>query len=31
LRGLESKIAEREIGDPEAAYKIAQAFFYFGR
>jgi hypothetical protein len=30
LRGLESKITERGVGDPEAAYKIAQAFAVLG-
>ncbi len=30
LQGLESKIAERGVGDPEAAYKIAQAFAVLG-
>jgi len=30
LRGLESRIAERGVGDPEAAYKIAQAFAVLG-
>jgi hypothetical protein len=30
LRGLEGKIAERGVGDPEAAYKIAQVFAVLG-
>jgi TolB-like protein/Tfp pilus assembly protein PilF len=30
LRGLESRITERGVGDPEAAYKIAQAFAVLG-
>jgi DNA-binding winged helix-turn-helix (wHTH) protein/TolB-like protein/Tfp pilus assembly protein PilF len=30
LRGLESKVREREVGDPEAAYKIAQAYAILG-
>jgi DNA-binding winged helix-turn-helix (wHTH) protein/TolB-like protein/Tfp pilus assembly protein PilF len=30
LRGLESKITERGVGDPEAAYKVAQAFAVLG-
>src|SRR5580698_2886623 len=30
LRGLETRIAERGVGDPEAAYKIAQAFAVLG-
>jgi TolB-like protein len=30
LHALESKIAEREVGDPEAAYKIAQAYAVLG-
>ena len=30
LRGLESKIKERGVGDPEAAYKIAQAYAVLG-
>ena len=28
--GLESKIAERGVGDPEAVYKIAQAYAVLG-
>ncbi|MGC1965426.1 MAG: hypothetical protein WA673_03140 [Candidatus Acidiferrales bacterium] len=30
LRGLESKMTEREVGNPEAAYKVAQAFDVLG-
>jgi len=30
LRSLESKITERGVGDPEAAYKIAQAYSMLG-
>jgi hypothetical protein len=30
LRGLESKIRERGVGDPEAVYKIAQAYAVLG-
>jgi DNA-binding winged helix-turn-helix (wHTH) protein/TolB-like protein len=30
LRGLESKIIQRGVGDPEAAYKIAQAYAVLG-
>jgi DNA-binding winged helix-turn-helix (wHTH) protein/TolB-like protein/Flp pilus assembly protein TadD len=30
LHGLESKIAERGVGDPEAEYKIAQAYTVLG-
>src|SRR5208282_3116125 len=30
LRGLESKITKRGVGDPEAAYKIAQAYAVLG-
>jgi len=30
LRGLEKKIAERGVGDPEAEYKIAQAYAVLG-
>jgi DNA-binding winged helix-turn-helix (wHTH) protein/TolB-like protein/Tfp pilus assembly protein PilF len=30
LRGLESKIKERGVGDPEATYKIAQAYAILG-
>src|SRR5208282_3354724 len=30
LRGLESKITERGVGDPEAAYKVAQVFAVLG-
>jgi TolB-like protein/Tfp pilus assembly protein PilF len=30
LRGLETRITERGVGDPEAAYKIAQAFAVSG-
>jgi DNA-binding winged helix-turn-helix (wHTH) protein/TolB-like protein len=30
LHGLESKIAERGVGDPEAEYKIAQAYAVLG-
>src|SRR6202042_3300702 len=30
LTGLETKIREREVGDPEAAYKIAQAYAVLG-
>jgi DNA-binding winged helix-turn-helix (wHTH) protein/TolB-like protein/Tfp pilus assembly protein PilF len=30
LRGLEIKIAEREVADPEATYKIAQAYSILG-
>jgi DNA-binding winged helix-turn-helix (wHTH) protein/TolB-like protein/Tfp pilus assembly protein PilF len=30
LTGLETKIREREVGDPEAAYKIAQAYGVLG-
>lgn len=30
LRGLETRITERGVGDPEAAYKIAQAFAVLG-
>jgi tetratricopeptide (TPR) repeat protein len=30
LRGLETKIRERGVGDPEAAYKIAQAYAVLG-
>jgi len=30
LRSLESKITERGVGDPEAAYKIAQAYAVLG-
>ncbi len=30
LRGLEGKIAERGVGDPEGAYKIAQAYAVLG-
>lgn len=30
LRGLESKIRERGVGDPEATYKIAQAYAVLG-
>jgi DNA-binding winged helix-turn-helix (wHTH) protein/TolB-like protein len=30
LRGLESKIEERGVGDPEAMYKIAQAYIALG-
>jgi DNA-binding winged helix-turn-helix (wHTH) protein/TolB-like protein/Flp pilus assembly protein TadD len=30
LRGLETKIRERRVGDPEATYKIAQAYAVLG-
>jgi len=30
LRGLEAKIRERGVGDPEATYKIAQAYAVLG-
>ncbi len=30
LRGLESKMTERGVGDPEAVYKIAQAYAVLG-
>jgi DNA-binding winged helix-turn-helix (wHTH) protein/TolB-like protein len=30
LRGLENKISERGVGDPEAEYKIAQAYAVLG-
>jgi DNA-binding winged helix-turn-helix (wHTH) protein/TolB-like protein/Tfp pilus assembly protein PilF len=30
LRGLESKITERDVGDPEAMYKIAQVYAVLG-
>ena len=30
LRGLETKIRERGVGDPEATYKIAQAYVVLG-
>ena len=30
MRSLESKITERGVGDPEAAYKIAQAYSMLG-
>jgi DNA-binding winged helix-turn-helix (wHTH) protein/TolB-like protein/Tfp pilus assembly protein PilF len=30
LRGLENKIVERGVGDPEATYKIAQAYAVLG-
>jgi hypothetical protein len=30
LSGLESKIRERGVGDPEATYKIAQAYAVLG-
>jgi DNA-binding winged helix-turn-helix (wHTH) protein/TolB-like protein len=30
LHGLETKIADRGVGDPEAAYKMAQAFTVLG-
>jgi DNA-binding winged helix-turn-helix (wHTH) protein/TolB-like protein/Tfp pilus assembly protein PilF len=30
LRGLENKIEQRGVGDPEAAYKIAQAYAVLG-
>jgi len=30
LRGLETKIRERGVGDPEAIYKIAQAYAVLG-
>jgi len=30
LRGLETKIKERGVGDPEASYKIAEAYAVLG-